>query len=151
MTSRSHRARRTLAIDAKATAAVLASIAGLHVAWAHGSSLPFRTRDRLHDAVLGAPTNRPSALACYTVAAALTLSSATVLRAASRRDRASRPLARVVAFTLATRGTIGLLGQTHRYMPGPTSQTFRRLDRSVYSPLCLALAVGAVSASRPTR
>lgn len=151
MTSRTDQARHRRHIDVTATAVVLACIAGLHIAWAHGASLPFGTSDRLHDAVLGAPTNRPSALACYTVAAALTVSTATVLRAGSRRDRASRQLARVVAFALATRGTIGLLGRTHHYMPGPTSQTFRRLDLCVYSPLCLALAVGATSASRPNR
>ncbi len=140
--------RGTPQAPATAAAATLALIAGLHVAWAHGSSVPFRDRASLHDAVLGGPANRPSSVACYTVAVTLAASSTAVLRASASHDRPSRLIAQGVALTLAARAIIGFAGMTERYMPGATSNTFRRLDRRIYSPLCMTLAIGAALATR---
>jgi hypothetical protein len=53
-----------------------------------------------------------------------------------------------VAVVLATRGILGLAGRTDVVSPGSASARFRRLDRRAYSPLCLALAVGALSSRR---
>ena len=50
-----------------ATALVLAAIAGLHFAWARGSSFPFADRDALADSVVGAEAV-PSPGACLTIA-----------------------------------------------------------------------------------
>ena len=41
---------------------------------------------------------------------------------------------------LADRGALGLAGRTDVLSPGSVSDNFRRLDRRVYSPLCLTLA-----------
>jgi hypothetical protein len=41
---------------------------------------------------------------------------------------------------LAVRGGLGLAGRTDVMAPGSVSARFRRLDRAVYSPLCLLLA-----------
>jgi hypothetical protein len=133
------------------TVTTLVSIAGLHVAWAHGASFPFRDRAGLHDAVLGGPDNRPSPAQCYAVASALATGALAVQRAASGRDRWSRLGAAGVASVLAARAGLGFAGSTHRLVPGATSSTFRRLDRRAYAPLCLALAAGAASAARTPR
>ena len=53
-----------------------------------------------------------------------------------------------VAATLGVRGVLGLAGRTDLVSPGSDSRRFRRLGRRLYSPLCLALAVGALSAGR---
>jgi Protein of unknown function (DUF3995) len=44
------------------------------------------------------------------------------------------------AAVLAVRGGLGLAGRTDLIAPGSVSARFRRLDRAVYSPLCLLLA-----------
>jgi hypothetical protein len=128
------------------TVTTLTSIAGLHVAWAHGASFPFSDRERLHDAVLGGPSNRPSPTQCYAVAVALTAGAVAVQRAASGRGRWSQLGAAGVASVLAARACTGFAGWTHHIVPGATSTTFRRLDRRVYAPLCLGLAAGAARA-----
>ncbi|MGY6501003.1 MAG: DUF3995 domain-containing protein [Acidimicrobiales bacterium] len=128
------------------TAAVMALISGLHVVWANGIPFPFRSTDRLNDAVLGGASNSPSAAECYGVAVALAVGSTAVHRAGSSGGRGSRLLSTGVVVVLGARGALGLAGATHRLVPGATSSTFRRLDRWVYSPLCLALAGGAASA-----
>jgi hypothetical protein len=56
-----------------------------------------------------------------------------------------RPIGRqTVAAVLAVRGVAGLCGRTDLLSPGSASTKFRSLDRTFYSPICLALAVGAV-------
>jgi hypothetical protein len=45
-----------------------------------------------------------------------------------------------VVAVLAGRGALGLAGRTRLVSPTSTSARFARLDRRVYSPLCLALA-----------
>jgi hypothetical protein len=49
---------------------------------------------------------------------------------------------RVVTAVLTTRGVAGALGRTSTLAPGSDSPTFVRLDKRLYSPLCLWLAAG---------
>jgi hypothetical protein len=53
-----------------------------------------------------------------------------------------------VAGVLAIRGVTGICGHTDLLSPGSASTKFRSLDRTFYSPMCLALAVGAATAVR---
>jgi hypothetical protein len=130
-----------------ATSATLAAIAGVHVAWAGGSSFPFTDRDELADAVAGRESN-PSPGACLAVAGLLTAASALVAGAPIAPRAVRRLGVATVAGVLATRGLAGLSGRTDALSPGSTSVRFRRLDRMFYSPLCLALAAGAASTLR---
>ena len=106
---------------------------------------PSGVRDELADSVVGSRAV-PSPAACYAVATALFLASGLV----ADIPIGPRPLRKVgrlgVAGVLAARAVVGLAGRTDAVSPGSTSATFRRLDRRYYSPLCLALAAGAVSA-----
>lgn len=76
-------------------AAGLAGLAGLHVAWAAGSSWPLPDKAALSDAVIGRDTF-PSAAACLIVAGALTAGSAfrrwlaSIARAAAAHGRSRR-------------------------------------------------------------
>jgi len=136
-----------------ATALVLAAIAGLHFAWARGSSFPFADRDALADSVVGAEAV-PSPGACLTIASLLTIATALVAGAPIGPPRLRRLGVATVAGVLTVRGVAGFAGRTDVLSPGSTSPKFRRLDRALYSPLCIALAVGAASTfvdSRRTR
>jgi hypothetical protein len=133
-----------------ATAATLAAIGALHVLWGRGSSFPFRNRDALADAVAGR-RSVPSPIACNAVAGALWVATALVadVPLAPRRVRTIGRLG--VATVLATRGAAGMSGRTDALSPGSTSPKFRRLDRNVYAPLCIALAAGALIAGSRKR
>ena len=61
---------------------------------------------------------------------------------------AGAAVAGIVAAVLGVRGCLGLVGRTDVVAPGSTSAAFRARDRRLYSPLCLALAVGARPAWR---
>jgi len=132
---------------ARWTAGTLLTIAGIHVAWGRGSSFPFATTGELTDAVVGNDVV-PSPAACYAVAGLLTVASAAVagLPVPTRRLRPVTVLG--VAATLAVRATAGFAGRTDALVPGSTSPRFRRNDRRVLSPLCAALATGAVMSLR---
>lgn len=125
------------------TSGVLAAVAGVHVAWGIGSAFPFRTRAELADAVVGSE-NVPPPTACYAVAAALTTASLLVADVAILPARTRRLGRFVIAVVLTIRGVAGLAGRTDALSPGSSSPRFRRLDRRVYTPLCLALTAGAV-------
>ncbi len=120
----------------------MVGIAGLHVVWARGSSFPFPTVAELHDAVIGRPV-RPSPASCYAVAGLLVTAAAATAGLPVRRSRLRRLAVVGVATVLTTRAGFGLSGRTDVLVPGRASPRFRRLDRRVYSPLCLALAIGA--------
>jgi hypothetical protein len=126
------------------TSGALAGIASLHIAWGLGSSFPFRTHAELADAVIGSEVV-PSAAACHAVAAALFVASGLVADLPVGPRRLRRVGCAVVAGVLAVRGVAGISGRTALLSPGSTSTRFRILDRRFYSPLCLVLAVGAVS------
>ena len=106
-----------------------------------GSSFPFRTRDELADSVVGTK-EVPSPAACVAVASALVASALIVRGALPIPARIRRIALRVVSSVLAARGVAGALGRTSMLSPGSDSPTFNRLDKRLYSPLCLWLAAG---------
>ncbi len=118
----------------------LFALAGLHAAWGAGSAWPLPDRDALADAVIGA-AEVPSAAACFAVSGALAAAGALVAGWPGGKHPVIRRLgtATVVAI-LAGRGAFGLTGRTRLVSPTSTSARFVRLDRRVYSPLCLGLA-----------
>jgi len=115
----------------------LLAAAALHLVWAAGFSWPAADRRRLARAVAGRD-KMPSAADCAAVAALLTAGAGLVAGWPKGAPRLRRIGAGGVAATLAARGAIGAAG----LMPEQrTSPSFARLDRRLYSPLCLLLAV----------
>lgn len=139
-------------LSTRAAAAGLVAIAGVHLAWAAGSSWPLHSRAELADAVIGrAGGEVPSPAACVAVAGLLCL-GAGFLGGGRRGEGSLRALGPwVVVTALAGRGTLGLAGRTDLVSPGSASPRFRALDRRLYSPICLALAVLALPAAVPER
>jgi len=137
-------------LSAPITAAVLAGAAALHLAWGAGSTFPFDSPADLADAVVGTPAGvaPPPPAACVAVAVAR-LGGAGLVVGAPGLPRGLRR-AGLVAMTgaLAARGALGLAGQTDFVSSCSTSSRFRRNDRWVYAPLCLALAAGSYRALR---
>jgi hypothetical protein len=134
-------------MPARLTGLTMLGLAVLHVAWGAGSSVPFGDRDDLADAVVGTAAV-PHPAACYTVAGALMAAAALVLGLPAGRPALRRAGLLAVTTVLGGRGLLGLAGRTDLASPGSASPRFRRLDRRVYSPLCLALAGGAWSVAR---
>ncbi len=130
-------------VGSRATVGTLLGIAVLHVAWGRGSSFPFATVDEMTDAVVGGDVV-PSPTACYAVAGLLTVAAAATAGLPTPRSRLRRLAVKGVATTLAGRAALGFSGRTEMVSPGSASPRFLRLDRSVYSPLCLALAAGSL-------
>jgi hypothetical protein len=123
------------------TAFALFAIAGLHVAWGLGSSFPYRTREELADSVVGTEA-MPSSTACWAVASVLVLAAMLVAGIVPLPGRFRGITLRIVAAVLMTRGIAGATGRTSTLVPGSDSPTFVRLDKSLFSPLCLWLAAG---------
>jgi hypothetical protein len=152
-TTRCRRPSRSVASNAmrnlpgRLTATALLGLGVLHAAWGAGSAVPFRDRNDLADAVVGT-IEVPPPLACYTVTGALVAAAALVLGVPRGRPSLRRVGLFGVTAVLSGRGVLGLAGATRLVSPGSTSDRFRRLDRRLYSPLCLALAAGSWSASR---
>jgi hypothetical protein len=125
-----------------ATAAALAGIAVLHVAWGRGSTFPFASRKQLNDTVIGRQAT-PSPVACYGVAGLLAAASALVAGLPARHSLLRRAGVCTVTGALGARAALGFAGKTDVVSPGSVSDHFRQMDRRVFSPLCLALAIGA--------
>lgn len=125
-------------------AAVLAAIGVLHVSWAAGAG---RLRGRgsgLADAVAGTELDRaPGPVACLAVAGLLGTAATLVAGHPRRRPALRRTGAAGVVAVLAVRGALGVAGRTDLLVPMATSARFRRLDRRLYGPLCLALAAAS--------
>lgn len=139
--SESSHATSTQKTSSLLTATALFAISGLHVAWGLGSSIPFRSREELADAVVGTE-EMPSFAACVTVASALALAAVIVAGVVPLPGRLRTFALGTVATVLATRGVAGALGRTAVLSAGSDSTNFRRFDKRVYSPLCLWLAAG---------
>lgn len=131
-------------VAARVAAGTLLGIGGVHVAWGRGSSFPFPTAEKMHDAVIGRPVS-PSPASCYAVAGLLTIAAGATVGLPSRRSRLRKLAVIGTASVLATRAGFGFSGRTDALVPGSASPRFRLLDRRVYSPLCLALAVGVMT------
>ena len=127
------------------TASALAAAAALHVAWGHGSTFPYTSPAELTDRVVGS-SRPPSPTACYAVAAALAATA--VIAGVPPRSPWHRGLQLSAAAVFATRAAFGFAGRTDLLMAGSTSPAFRRQDRRLYSPICLALAAGLHQAGK---
>ncbi|WP_152544945.1 DUF3995 domain-containing protein [Deinococcus phoenicis] len=119
--------------------ALLVALSGLHVYWGLGGVWPGHDPRSLACLVVGGAEDGrlPTPLACFGVAVALLLAAAALHFAAA--GGAFGGLARVAAFGVAgvflLRGALGyvLPALTH------TGKAFDRLNRLIYSPLCLVL------------
>ncbi len=126
-----------------ATAIALTGIGALHVAWGLGSSFPFRDRAALADTVVGSNAV-PGRRSSFAVAGLLGLAAGLVADVLPVPSRLRRVGVGGVATVLATRAAFGFAGRTERLVPGSNSPRFVAADRRVFSPLCAALAAGAV-------
>lgn len=129
------------------TSIALVTLALLHFLWGKGSSLPFRDRKKLADAVIGS-SRVPPPSACFAVAGALTCGAALVTNVFPAPGPVRRSGVLIMAAVFGSRGALGLAGKTGLVSPGSDSETFLRLDRRVYSPLCLTLALGSLLSMR---
>ncbi|MGE0000222.1 MAG: DUF3995 domain-containing protein [Ilumatobacteraceae bacterium] len=129
------------------TVLALSAAGALHVAWAAGSTFPFRSREALNDAVIGRQVT-PGPAECCAVAVLLGAASVVVATAGRAHGRPSRAAAAGVALVLGARAAFGFAGRTDVLVRGSESPRFRRLDRAVYSPICALLAAGAANAAR---
>jgi uncharacterized protein DUF3995 len=127
----------------------LAAIAAVHLAWAAGSAWPLESRAALADAVIGrAEGEVPPPRDCAAVAALLAIAASLVAGRPRRWPTLRRRGVQAVSLSLAGRGAAGLSGRTELLSPGSCSPRFRELDRRLYSPLCLALALCSLPAAR---
>lgn len=117
----------------------LVLVGALHVAWGTGMVWPGRdAQDLAQKVVGGAQGDRmPSSLACYAVAGALV--GASVALVLTLVPGGFQPLVRLTGYVVA--GVFLLRGLLGYAMPRLTrsGQDFDRLNRVLYSPLCLAL------------
>jgi hypothetical protein len=137
-------------VSAVTASGVLFGLAGLHAVWGAGSAWPFPGRRELADAVVGT-AEVPGPAACFAVSGALAVAGALVAGWPSRRPLLRRLGVAGAVGVLAGRGALGLSGQTRLVSPASTSETFSRLDRRVYSPLCLALASASALSAWPAK
>ena len=112
--------------------------------WGLGSSFPSADRQSLAETVAG--TDRmPAAPECFVVAGALASAAGLILDVLPLNRQLRTVGVTGAAMVLATRGVLGVLGQTNTLVPWTPSDGFKELDRKYYGPLCLALSVGALS------
>jgi len=130
-------------LTTRLTVIVLAALSALHLAWAFGSSFPYRSRSELADAVVGTTTVPPFS-ACIVVAGALAAGAALVADVVPVAPKHRRAAIRGMAFVLGLRGGLGLIGKTEVLVPRSNSERFVRLDRRIYGPLCLGLSVACL-------
>lgn len=137
-------------------AGTLAALSAAHVSWIF-SSWPLPDRASFAEAVVGVgPEDSPGVPATLGVAALLAQAAVLVRRCGDPARPPGRFTVlgtRTVAGVLLTRAAAGFVVSGSGLGPAPA--TFRRLDLTVYSPLCLALGAGAAavasSAGRATR
>ena len=137
---------RIVRVISTVTAAALAALGVVHVAWGLGSSFPFRDRETLADTVVGSAVV-PGARDSFAVAALLGVAAGLVADVLPVPRRICRWGAGGVAGVLATRAAFGITGNTERLVAGSNSPTFVAADRRVYAPLCATLAVGALTSA----
>lgn len=121
-------------------------IAALHASWGLGSHWPAGSAERLAKAAVGTPgiARMPGAASCFLVAALLAgVASwplfATGLLAEAWPRRLTLLAGAGIAAVFAGRG---LAGYTSFWRRRFSEEPFARLDRLVYSPLCLLLGAG---------
>jgi Protein of unknown function (DUF3995) len=131
-------------LTAKLTASILTALSALHLAWAFGSSFPFRSRAELADAIVGT-SDVPPPSACLAVAGALAATAALLAEVVPLAPSVRRTAIRGAASVLGFRGALGLMGKTEMLAPGSNSERFVRLDRRIYAPLCLVVSIGCLA------
>lgn len=134
-------------------AALFAAIAALHGYWALGGLWPGHDQDSLARTVVGGQPGMqmPGPVATWVVAAVLLVAAATALGAAGLLalpvpHSLVRGAALLGAGVLLLRGLEGFVDT--RLRPETVGSRFARLNRRLYSPLCLALAALTWVASR---
>lgn len=120
---------------------VLADLAALHLLWALRVWLPTGHERSLARAVLGTRgvEHMPGPVACLVVATALAVAASLPWWDAFGLQRAALLAAGAV---FACRGVAAYVPAWERLTP---EHPFRKLDRAVYGPLCLALGLLAIS------
>lgn len=148
--ARAHRSRMLIDLIAIAAALVLLAIAGLHVYWVIGGRWPGHDAASLNAMVVGARPGSAMPPRIATVAVAVAIAGI-ALGAVHARGLIALPLSGVVraltwvaAGALAARGLVGFFDL--RLRPHTAALPFGRLNRRIYSPLCLALAAGLIAA-----
>jgi len=128
----------------------LASLAGLHAAWALGWRWPGGGERELAERVLGQSerdrlggARMPPAPLTWSVAVALAAAAA-IVRAAGTgpRSRTLRGAAWAVSAVFLARGAVSIPSD----LIGGPDDTYQRLDLAIYSPLCLAVGAGTAAA-----
>ncbi len=117
------------------------------MAWGVGSPFPFKDSESLADAVVGAQSV-PAPAACMSVAAALAVGGALAGDVLPFPAGLRRLCLAAMAGVFGVRGALGFAARTDLVSPESDSARFRRLDRLVYSPLCIFLAAGSLAARR---
>lgn len=132
------------------TGATLLGVAGLHAHWGRGGVWPGHDPASLGRKVFpNPPRHLPSPAACFAVAGALTFTTAALVTA--HRPGPWQPLSQricqLAAGTLLARGGLGFT------LPALTQANpeFRRLNRTIYSPLCLVLGSALLASGEPRR
>jgi hypothetical protein len=143
-------------VAGNAATAGLAIASSLHLAWGLGSPWPMEDATSLARAVVGGAVF-PSRVACLGVASLLAVAAALVAARAHPRSRLGRwlplpvtdPLVVGIAGVLALRGVGGFLASASTAFTTAfaTTAQFRSLNLRLYSPLCIALAVGSYAAT----
>jgi hypothetical protein len=122
----------------------LGAIAAIHAAWALGWRWPGGTDQALAERVVGADGLPPEPVV-WAVAAVLGAAATAVAAVATgRREPILRAATWSVAGVLIARGTLGI----PIHVIGGLDSIYARLDVALYSPLCLALGLGAALVAR---
>lgn len=124
---------------------VLVLIAAIHAYWAFGGLWPAATEQELVNTVIGAPnmTGMPSTWSTLVVAFLVLLTAFTALAAGGIVPASPQWLLRVITAGAAAvfflRGVGGYFFEKVAWVP---DEPFATLNRTFYSPLCLAIAAG---------
>lgn len=135
-------------IPALIVAVVCAAVALLHLSWALGGRWPGTDDASLFDTVVGGPLAppgmsarggaMPGPLACVVVAVLLACAGACVVACVVVDAVVFVVAACAVAVVFLARGVGGFFD--HWLRPAIRGTRYERLNRALYSPLCLALA-----------
>ncbi len=133
----------------RTTSGVLLGVAGIHAAWAAGWTWPAASSKELAELVVGESDEFPGTAATLAVAAASTGAALLIgERACVDKPRRLESLSRIgtttAAGVLLLRGVAGLIP---RAVEDKTPE-FQRWNKLLYSPLCIALGLGAAVVSR---
>ncbi|HEY3140032.1 MAG TPA: DUF3995 domain-containing protein [Acidimicrobiales bacterium] len=130
---------RLARVSGATVAARLAAGAVIHAAWALGWRWPGGSDQAFADRVVGPGADLPSAGATWGVVALLAVAIGAVRMTATSDGALPRVATWGVAMVLGLRGVIGVVTD----FTGGFDDIYEHLDLAIYSPFCLALAVGA--------